>query len=306
MFGFRPEGRALLKGIDPFTGMLPYIMTTRTDAMCYCTQYADSDVIQKYLRKKRLEGHNVSVMSLMIAAYVRTISQFPEINRFVVGKKVYARKELCISFVVVKIRKKDDFLDTTVKLYFDPRDTLFEVAEKVEKAIEDNRKVDNENSAEKVIQILRSIPGLVTVGVAILKGLDKVGWMPRAIVDASPFHSSLFFTNMGSINLNSIYHHIYNFGTVSVFIALGKREDKIKVDRKGNIGYQRVFPMGVVTDERVAAGAIFALAFDYLDRLLHNPEMLETPPETVRFDYKAEYRNRRDKDGKLKKKQKKS
>ena len=293
MFGFRPEGRALVKGIDPFTGFTPYIMTKRNDALCYCTQYADSDIIQKYLRKKRLEGHSVSVMSLMIAAYVRTISQFPEINRFVVGKKVYARKDLCVSFVVVKVRKKDEFLDTTVKLYFDPHDTLFEVAEKVEKAIEDNKKVDNENDTEKVLQTLMSIPGLMTVGVGLLKCLDRVGWMPKGIIEASPFHSSLFITNMGSINMNSIYHHIYNFGTISMFIGLGKREDKIKVDRKGNIGYQRVFPMGVVTDERIAAGAIFALAFDYLDRLLRNPEMLETPPETVRFDYKAEYKNTR-------------
>ncbi len=295
MFGFRPEGRALTKGVDAITRVTPYIMTSRADAQCYCTQYIDSDILQDYLRAKRAEGHRISVMSTILAAYVRMVSQFPAVNRFVVGKKLYARRELCVSFAVVKVRSRTEFLETTVKVYFDPHDTIFDVSRKVEDAIARNKDVSAENKTDKVAHTLLSIPGLVFLGVAILKGLDKIGLMPRAIVDASPFHTSMFITNMGSLGMNELHHHLYNFGTTTIFLGLGKKVQRLKVKRDGSISYKNYFPVAVVTDERVAAGAMYGMAFDYFDSLLHHPEQLETPPAEVLYDPNAAYSQKQDK-----------
>lgn len=291
MFGRRPEGKRVVKGIDPITRVVPYIMTERADAQCYCTQYADAEIIQAYCRKKRAEGMRLSQMSVIIAAYVRTVAHMPELNRFVVGKTVYARNELCVSFAMTKIRGKNDFLETTVKIYFDPRDTIYQVAEKIESTIEKNRVVSNQNNTDKVVHVLLSIPGLMSFGVGFLKFLDRFGLMPRAIIDASPFHTSMFITNVASIKLNALHHHLYNFGTTTVFLGLGNKVTKFKMDKEGKLTARRYYPIAVVTDERVAPGAIYGMAFQYIDKYLKNPELLEQPidPAELRFDYKAEY-----------------
>ncbi len=291
MFGRRPEGIRVVKGIDPITRVVPYIMTERADAQCYCTQFADAEIIQAYCRKKRAEGMRLSQMSVIIAAYIRTVAHMPELNRFVIGKTVYARTELCVSFAMTKIRGKNDFLETTVKIYFDPRDTIYEIAEKIESTIEKNRVVSNQNNTDKVANTLLSIPGLMTIGVGFLKFLDRFGLMPRAIIDASPFHTSMFITNVASIKLNTLHHHLYNFGSTTVFLGLGNKVTKFKLDRDGKLTAKKYYPIAVVTDERVAPGAIYGMAFQYMDKYLKNPELLEQPidPEELRFDYKAEY-----------------
>ena len=295
MFGFRPEGRALTKGVDPITRITPYIMTERSDAQCFCTQYADYEAINEYIKQKRAEGYKISTMSVIIAVYIRTVSQFPELNRFIVGRKLYARKELCVSFAIVKVRSKTDFLETTVKIYFDPYDTIFDVARKIEDAIDRNKKTETENKTDKVANALLSIPGLIGIGAGLLKALDKIGWMPRAIIDASPFHTSMFITNMASLGMNELHHHLYNFGTTTVFIGLGKKEARLKLSIDGKIKAKDYYPLAVVTDERVAAGAMYGMALDLLSRLLRHPELLEVPPEEVRYDHRAEYHCKEDK-----------
>lgn len=288
MFGRRPEGRTV-KGLDAITKLTPYIMTTRNDAMCFITKYLDYDPINRYIRKKRAEGVRISVMEMLLAAYVRTVAKYPELNRFVVGRKLFARRELCVSFAIIKVRSATEFLETTVKIFFDPTDTISEVARKVEETIAQNKTLEDENSTDKVANVLVSIPGLLAFGVGLLKALDRIGLMPRAIINASPFHTSMFITNVGSLGMGEMYHHLYNFGTTTVFLGLGKREYKLVMGADGTVSKKSYYPMGAVIDERVSAGAMYGLAFDYFDHLLHHPEELETPPETVRYDYKNEY-----------------
>ncbi len=295
MFGKRSDGRAVGNGVDPITRITPYIMPTRVDALCYTTQYADCEILDSYVRKKHAEGIKFSKMAVILAAYVRAVSQYPEVNRFVVGKKLYARNELCVSFAMLKINSATDFLETTVKVYFDPTDTVFDVARKIDDTIEKNRVVSNENKTDKVAHVLISIPGLLTVGVGFLMWLDRIGLLPRAIVDASPFHASLWITNMASIKMNPLHHHIYNFGTSTAFIGLGRKEARTTLKRDGTVEVRNVYPMACTIDERVCAGAVYSMAFGVLNEMLKNPEKLELPPEKVRYDCGVEYHCKEDK-----------
>ena len=52
--------------------------------------------------------------------------------------------------------------------------------------------------------------------------LDYHGWLPKALMKVSPFHGSMIVTSMGSLGIPAIYHHLYNFGTCSLFVAMGK------------------------------------------------------------------------------------
>ena len=131
---------------------------------------------------------------------------------------------------------------------------------------------------------LLAIPFLCRGAVGALKLLDRYFTLPMSIVDASPFHTSLFVTNLASIRTDSIYHHLYEFGTTSVFISMGKPLKKTYLDDEGSPYERKIMELGIVTDERIANGHYFGRCFRELNGYLRNPEVLETKPEKILWD----------------------
>ena len=283
MFGFRPDGRRV-KPHDPIMRLIPYIMTRRSDSQVFTTQYVDAEILSQYINKKRQEGIKISHMSIIVAAWLRTVCEVPMLNRFVKGGDVYARNELALSFVTIKDRGMDELRESVAKLYFDPTQTIFEVSEKIDRAIEKCRASTENSMVNRLANSLLSIPFLTPLLVGVLKAMDVIGLMPKAVIDASPFHTSLFISNMASIKMNSIYHHIYDFGTTSVFFGVGRKTIRITAASEGKIKTQHVYPVGCVIDERIMSGAQFGVAFSVLNKYLRHPELLEERPEKVLFD----------------------
>ncbi len=283
MFGFRPDGRRV-KNNDPIVRLTPYLMTRRSDAQVFTTQYADADIFNQYINAKRQDGIKITHMAIIVAAWLRTVAEMPMLNRFVRGTDLYARNELALSFVTIKGRGEDELREAVCKIYFDPRDTIFQVAEKLEKAIQKCREATTNSMVNRLANALLSIPLLTGILVWILKAMDYIGIMPKAIIDASPFHTSLFISNMASIKMNSIYHHIYDFGTTSVFFGVGRKTIRITAASDGKIKTQHVYPIGCVVDERIMAGAQYGAAFSVMSKYFRHPELLEQPPEEVKFD----------------------
>ena len=213
---------------------------------------------------------------------VRTISQKPGLNRFVAGQKIYARNEILISFVMKK-EFNEESPETTLKVRFNADDTFMDVVRKVNKAIEENRDPDTKNDTDKLAKLIMAIPGqLVRFLVWVLRCLDYIGLMPKIINRLSPFHTSVFITDLGSIGIQPVYHHLYDFGTTSSFVAFGikMKEKVIGVDNKIlNKKYVRVC---VVTDERIVDGHYFATAFKLYRNLIKRPEVLDNPRKSLR------------------------
>ncbi|MBR3968837.1 MAG: hypothetical protein IKJ93_04535 [Clostridia bacterium] len=270
----RPDGKRV-KNADPMYTVAAYIMDKRVDSMNMITIDIPIDPIKEYINEKRREGINISHMSVVLAAYVRTIKEFPELNRFVVNKKIYQRNELAVGMVVLK--PGDMGHGTMSKMYFDENNTIFEVNDIVNKYVEENREAPENNGTEKIIKFLLSVPGVLPLGVGLFKWMDKHGLLPKFIIDMSPFHMSCGITNLASIRTNHIYHHCYEFGTTSVFLAMGNTREVPK--RKGeNIIFEKCMPIGVTMDERIASGSYFAIAFRKMRTFLRNPRLLEVPP----------------------------
>lgn len=288
MFGFRPDGRRVRK-MDPLVQLTPYLMPQRCDAQVFLQQKLDYEAMARYIADKHNEGLKITFMEIMIAAYVRGISQVPEANRFIVNKQVFSRNELTTSFTMLRNTSDDSIEETAVKIKFDPSDTIFDVANRVKGVVEENRKEEVANFTLKLVRVLMSVPLLPNVFVACVMMLDRYGLMPRFLVDAIPFHTGMFITNMASIGMHSVYHHIYNFGTTSMFLSLGTPERTIAMDANGQIKRKRLLPVGITADERVCAGAVYAKLFSVMLKHLNNPALLETPPETVKYNDRAEY-----------------
>lgn len=277
----RRDGKKV-KCTDAEYAVVPHIMVQRNDALNFIEVDIPLEPMQEYLNSKRKEGIHLSHLAIIAAAYTRIVGHYPQLNRFVVNKRIYARNEFNIGMVVLKAGQMDN--GTMSKVNFNPEDTIFDVNRKMNDYIEKNRNGEEDNSTDKLAKILLSIPGLLRVGVSVLKWLDKHNLLPRAIIDASPFHTSLTISNLASIRTNHIFHHIYNFGTTGVFITLGNSREVAKRDKNGEIYFQKCIPLGIVMDERICSGSYFAKAFREFRRYLADPSLLETVPEGVIYE----------------------
>lgn len=283
MFGRRPDGREVRSGIDPIIRVLPYIMRRRNDSQVYYKMNIPSEPIDGFIGERRKTNAGLSPMSILIAAYIRAVKEMPTINRFVMNKRIYERNELTVSFIVLKSNTKEHCKETPVKVAFSEDDTIFDVADKVSAAIEKNRSLAASNSTDKLVNILLTMPVIANLGVQTIRVLDRYGLLPKKIIDVSPFHTSLFVSNMASIGMGSIYHHIYNFGTTSGFMGIGRKSKRMRIAADGTVSTESCYPVGVVIDERITSGAQYALFFGILKKYLKNPELLESSPvaETV-------------------------
>ena len=287
MFGRRPDGRRLKKQ-DPIMQITPYLMPMRCDAQVFLEHKADYEKLSRYIVKKSQEGEKITFMQILVAAYVRAISNNPEANRFIFNKQYYARNNCSVSYTVLKDPQNTDSHETTVRILFDLTDTIFDVRDRMNAAVEQSRATEDGDFVIRLARAVLSIPGLATLIVAVVKLLDRYGIAPKVLIRELPFYSGMFITNNGSIGLHHPFHHIYNFGDVSLFIGMGSILKEATVE-DGKARMKRWLPLGMTADERVCSGAHYAAFFFDVLRLLDHPEELETPPGQVRFEQGVEY-----------------
>lgn len=273
----RPDG-IRVKGDDPMYSLIPYFLTKRYDAMNMVTLDIPVAPLKEYINAQRAKGVKLSHLALVLAAYVRTAAEFPALNRFIGGNhKIYAHRDLSVAMVVIRPGRVGN---TSAKLKFRPEDDIFTVQNTIDTAIEASRNAEGNNKLDKLMNVLLGVPFLARALTGLLRFLDRHGLLPRAICDISPFHASLLITNLASIRTNHIYHHVYEFGTTSVAVAMGNLREVPKRTR-GVIELERCIPLGVVMDERICSGHYFSQAFARMKEYLSTPTLLEGPPRYI-------------------------
>lgn len=274
MFSKRSDGR-LIKGLDPFFKLIPHIMFKRSESQIFYKQELSTEIFDTYIKEKRAEGHDMSYMSIVVAAMVRLLAQRPSLNRFAINGRMYARNDIEIAFAVKK-SLKDEAEETTVKLKFDGTESIYEVNEKINDVIRLNKQQTTSNSADKIAKWFMSLPNsLIKFFVNTLKRFDLMNIMPKDVVEASPFHTSVFLTNVKSIKLNYLYHHLYDFGTCSIFVAMGKTNMEPVSTPNDKIENQRIFTLGYTIDERICDGFYLSNSLRIYEKYLKTPQILE-------------------------------
>jgi len=288
MFGRRPDGRRV-KGIDPVMKITPYVMPMRCDAQVFLKHRADMEAMSRYIRKQKAEnGQQITYMQIIVAAYVRAISRNPEVNRFIMNKQLFARNNCSAAFTILKDPNDIDRGEAVVKIKFDLTDTLYDVRDRMEAAVAANRGDQPAGFVDKLLGFLFAVPGLASVIVWLVRVLDRYGLAPGVLMEELPFYVGMYITNTASIGLHDVNHHLYNWGNVGLFFGMGVTE-KVAVVENGETRMKRYLPLGITADERVCSGAHYARFFTDMRRYLDHPELLETPPEKVRFDKDCEY-----------------
>ena len=282
-WGDRPNGR-LVRTLPGMAKLEPYIMVGRNTACNTIHDELEITNIEKYVREKRKEGlTHFGINHVFIAAYVRCVAQYPALNRFVSGQKVYSCGDDIQYCMTVKREMTTEAEDTCIKLHLKPTDTVYEVYEKMEAAIREVKDAEElDTGFEDLVSTLANLPGpILALTVALLRALDYFGLLPKFLLELSPFHGSVFFTSMGSLGIPAIIHHLYDFGNLPVFIAFGCKYRRNEIASDGTVEQKKYVDMGFCLDERICDGFYYAAVLKYLRRLLAHPERLDTPPETV-------------------------
>ncbi len=281
----RKTGRRI-KGIPPMSVVSPYVMNNRIGSSNYIADTVRVDKIEEYIREKKSQGMiNFSIMHIFLAAYIRTVSQKPALNRFMQSQRVYARNniEICLT---IKKEMSLEAPDTVVKVYFYPDATVDDVYHELDRVINEYREAPG-GAFDSFAGALSYIPGLLLkFAIGTLRFIDYFGLLPRPVTKLSPFHGSLFITSMGSLGIPPIFHHLYDFGNLPVFLSFGSKYRKNVVLDDGSVEKQAFVDFTVVMDERICDGYYYAACLKQIRSLLKNPKQLDVKPEKVVRDIK--------------------
>ncbi len=273
------EGRRI-RSLEPINYVSPYIMHSRQDATNYIHDTLPIAEADEYIFQKRKDGlKGFGMMHVFIAAYVRTISQFPAINRYLRGQKIYARN--CIEIMLtIKKEMKLNGEETVLKLYFPPDATAEEVYQIVENTIKEARMAKSD--FDGLAKALHIIPGVfLKFTVWLLNLMDYFGLIPRKLTKLSPFHGSFAITNMASLGIPPIYHHLYNFGNIPVFLSFGAKYTVNELSDDGRVVPNKYIDYKICVDERITDGHYYAHALRFLRSTMMNPYGLDLKPDKV-------------------------
>ena len=286
-FGDRKDGR-LLRSIEPIAIFSLYIMNTRNDANNSVSDSVELSAIDKYVHKKRQEGfEGFNIMYVLVAAYVRVVSQKPGINRFINGHRIYARNNVEVSLMVKK-KLALNAPETMFKFFFNPDFTIYDVYKDMHEKIyayqnepDSDVSDDLDNFLKAIVRLPRWILRLV---MRLLYKLDYHGLIPQSLLALSPFHGSMVLSSMGSLGVPSVFHHLYNFGNVPMFITFSTNRHENEVKADGTIQKKHYLDFNITMDDRICDGQYYSTALHEFKKYIKNPELLEVPPKEVISD----------------------
>lgn len=287
-WGDRKDGR-LLRTISPMTTVTAFIMPTRTGASNFIYDSIEINDIEKYILEKRKEGYKgFGITHIFLAAYARMVAKYPAINRFSSGQRVYSRGNDIQFCMVVKSSMSLEAEDSITKIHLSPSDTVFDVYEKLNEGIAKIKNNDvGSSDFDKVEKLLSYTPRLLMrLVIDLLKLLDYFGLLPKFLLEVSPFHGSMFLTSMASLGIPPVVHHLYDFGNLPVFCAIGAKREVIETEMSPLPGIKKKHYIDYTfnTDERICDGFYYAQVFKYMKKLLAHPEVLEQEPEEIKRD----------------------
>ena len=282
-WGDRKDGRRI-RTLAPMAQITAYFQVERNTCSNLFEESFEITHIERYIRQKRREGlSDFGLNHVLLAAYIRGLCKYPQLNRFISGQKVYSRMEDIQYCMVVKKEMTVDSPDTSIKVHLNRKDTAKDVYRKLNAAVDEVKASQELDSGiDNLIGYLNLIPGVVMKFVVwLLKLLDYFGLLPKFLLELSPFHGSLFFTSMGSLGIPPIYHHLYDFGNIPVFGAFGCKRRALEVQEDGSVVQKKYLDVKFVLDERIVDGYYYAAFFKHFRSILRHPEILDNVPEEL-------------------------
>lgn len=281
-WGDRIDGRRI-RTLPPANMIAPYIMVNRNGSSNLYEEHFEITAAERYIRNKRREGlTNFGIIHLFLACYCRAVAKYPGVNRFIAGQRIYSRGEDIQFCMTIKKDMSTDGAETEIKLHLSPRDTAYDVYQKMNREIAKVKNTPLDAGVDNVAFALTLVPGvLLKFLVWLLKTMDYFGLLPKALLEVSPFHGSVYFTSLGSLGIAPVYHHLYDFGNLPVFGAFGCKRKAMELNEEGEPVQRKYVDFRFTLDERTVDGFYYATFIKYFKRLFYHPDLLDEAPTEV-------------------------
>lgn len=276
-WGDRRDG-TLLRDIDSMHFIMPMIYPNRCDNEAFISECIDLTNVNAYLAKKNADNpeYKYNLFQIMVTAMLKTITLRPKMNRFIANKNMYQRNEVSAAFTVKKVFS-DNGGEALTFIHSKPDDTIDTIHNEIFRQVSLCRSEQKDGSTAAMDGFQKFPRFLVKAAIALMRFLDRRGKVPKALIETDPYYSSVVLTNLGSIKLHAGYHHLTNWGTTSVFCAIGQIKKRSFRDDEGNVTMRDSVDIGLTIDERIADGYYYSKTVRLLKKLLENPELLELP-----------------------------
>lgn len=275
--GDRRDG-ILLRDIDSMHLMMPLMYPNRCDNEAFISERIDLTRANEYLEKKNAQEpeYRYNLFQLVLTAVLKTITLRPKMNYFIANKNMYQRREVSAAFTIKKIFS-DEGGEALAFIHAKDDDNIDSIHDEIYRQVSYCRS-DKKDPSTAGMDALQKLPRFLVKFVGVVaRFLDRHGWMPKGLIATDPYYSSAVLTNLGSLRLKAGYHHLTNWGTTSVFCAIGEIKDRPFYEEDGSVAMRPSVDLGLTIDERIADGYYYAKTVRLLKTLLENPELLETP-----------------------------
>jgi pyruvate/2-oxoglutarate dehydrogenase complex dihydrolipoamide acyltransferase (E2) component len=266
----RPDGDPVTDESD-VRRMMPYLMRGRNESAVYHEQNCDITKARAWLRIYNQKHEQAATLfHLMLFAIARGFHKRPGINRFVNGRRLYQRKHVELSFAAKK-SMSDEAPLVTVKVRFGKDDSFTTILKRVVKAIEEGRG-PTQSITDKQLVLAMSLPSpVLSLTMTLLRWLDRINLLPRAMIDSDPMFCTAFIANLGSVGLDNSYHHLYEYGNASLFAVIGAPKRQHVLDRRGNVEARDMIQIRWTFDERINDGMYAGLAMREVQKVVEDP-----------------------------------
>jgi hypothetical protein len=272
---FRRCDGEVLRDVGPLRRMMPRIMRGRNESIIFHTSQWDIAAARMWLRafnrNRREQTPPATLFHMLIFACARMLHARPGLNRFVSGGHIYQRNGVWLSFALKKRMAEDEPL-VTVKLEFPATERFEECLDRITAATASSR-FGGESHIDSEVRLLTSLPGpLLTAIMTGARWLDRVNLLPSFFIHPDPMYTSMFLANLGSIHIDSVHHHLYEYGTCSLFGVMGTVKKVVIVDAGGRPAVREVLQVNWSFDERINDGFYCVESHAILKRQMEEPE----------------------------------
>lgn len=279
-FGDRRDGK-LLRKLDSMHIIMPLIYPNRCDNEAFISERIDLTNINSYLKKRNSENpvFKFTIFHVIVAAILKVIVLRPKLNRFIANKNMYQRNDISASFIVKK-QFGDDSEEGLAFIKANPESTVDSLHDELYRQIS-NARSGNKGSTDESMDFFSKLPRFILkAALAVVRWLDRHGWVPKAFIADDPYYASVILSNLGSIKLKSGYHHLTNWGTTSMFVVVGEKKIRPFYNEDGSYEMRDSIELGLTIDERLADGYYYSKSVRLLKYILEHPECLEEPLST--------------------------
>lgn len=265
----RPDG-TLLK-VHPFRTMMTFLMPTRNESVVYFDDYVKVDKLLPYLEdiNKRFHADITHCVVGTCATGLWGDSAY-RMNRFTVGRRLYQRKGVWLTFSMKRKKLNREAKIAAVKMQVNPEETFADFCRRINQKIGIER-TEQKTYTDKELNLFLRLPRpILSVAVKLVFWLDYHNLLPGAFIKGDPMYTSMFVANLGSLNMGAGYHHLYEWGTCPLFVMVGKIEERPVVEN-GQVVARKLLHIRYSYDERIDDGYTARFGIETMRTCLEDP-----------------------------------